>query len=401
MKKHSLDHWSDEALAELANRVPMVAAPLAASEIVDRQQAAKGGNTAGSSKSSTVPKGHNAAIDGYSGPRIVINPSTFKNEKDALCVAFDEAFRIVMEMNGFDPQSEPTEKQRKFFSDTEYANDERMLRRTILARICTFDTSVSDPTDEQLQEAVEFLDTVMEIGAPQNEWEQRSVQRIRDAIAKTVGQPRAPEETPEPPAEGPGNAAAGGGETEDEEDLFGQNGTVETTDRDVADFVNSAVQEPDNFGANGTVETTDQDVADFIGTANGDAAEDGTTAMGNNVNEFVASAQEAGLKADIAEAQKPGNMPMKNGHYVGSRGEYLSERQAKELAERNVRNGVERPNVQQQQNIALPQQNSLADDGTGIGDRKLTAGELAWRENRRKTTEKWRRRTGRTEEVFA
>ena len=55
--------------------------------------------------------------------RIVINPSTFKNEKDALCVAFNEAFRIVMEETGFDPVSEPTEEQRRFFSDTAYADD--------------------------------------------------------------------------------------------------------------------------------------------------------------------------------------------------------------------------------------------------------------------------------------
>lgn len=156
------------------------------------RQAAKAGD-AGASGSSAVPKGHNPALDGYSGPRIVVNPSTFKNEKDALCVTFDEAFRILMEVNGFDPVAEPTEKQRQFFADTAYANDENMMRRTILARICTFDTSVTDPTDEQLQEAVEFLETVMEIGAPQNEWEQRAVQRIHDAVAKTVGQPGAEE----------------------------------------------------------------------------------------------------------------------------------------------------------------------------------------------------------------
>ena len=149
-------------------------------------QAAKGGNARGESKSSKVPKGHNPALDGYSGPRVVINPSTFRNEKDSLCVAFNEAFRILMQVNGFDPVAEPTEKQRKFFSDTAYADDELQMRRTILARICTFDTSVTDPTDEQLQEAVEFLDTVMEIGAPQDSSEQSAVRRIRDVLAKTA-----------------------------------------------------------------------------------------------------------------------------------------------------------------------------------------------------------------------
>lgn len=77
------------------------------------------------------------------GPRIVINPTTFSNEKDAMCVAFNEAFRILMETQGFEPQSEPTDAQRRFFADTAYADDELQLRRTILARICTFDTSIS------------------------------------------------------------------------------------------------------------------------------------------------------------------------------------------------------------------------------------------------------------------
>lgn len=127
--------------------------------------------------------------------RIIINPKVFKDKRDGLCVAYNEAFRVIMEMNGFDPQAEPTEEQRKFFSDTAYADDERMLRRTILARICTFDDSVKNPTDEQLDEALEFLETVMEIGAPQSEEEQANVQRIHDMIAKVREAPR-PEEAP-------------------------------------------------------------------------------------------------------------------------------------------------------------------------------------------------------------
>ena len=132
----------------------------------------------GSSFSSPRPAG--------GGPRIVINPSTFRNSKDAMCVAFNEAFRLVMEEMEFDPVAEPTEAQRRFFSDTAYANDELRLRRTILARICTFDTSVKDPTDEQLQEAVEFLNAVLESGAPQNEWEEKAVTRLRDVVAKVA-----------------------------------------------------------------------------------------------------------------------------------------------------------------------------------------------------------------------
>lgn len=147
----------------------------------------------------------NAPAPQQSGPRIVINPTVFEDDKDALCVAFNEAFRIVMEDMAFDPVSEPTERQRKFFSDTAYADDETQLRRTILARICTFDTSVKDPTDEQLQEAVEFLESVMEAGYPQDEREQAMVQRIHDVVAQSVGRPQTkePEETSEPSANEP------------------------------------------------------------------------------------------------------------------------------------------------------------------------------------------------------
>ena len=148
------------------------------------------------------------------GPRIIINPSTFRNEKDAACVMWNEGFRIVMEDMGFEPVSEPTDEQRKFFSDTAYANDELQMRRTILARICTFDTSVRRPTDEQLQEAVEFLEDVMEAGYPQNEWEQSAVQRMHDMISQVpMGQ-----QEEQPPEEQPPEERADmlGGETFDD-----------------------------------------------------------------------------------------------------------------------------------------------------------------------------------------
>ena len=147
------------------------------------------------------PGGASVSSPAEGGPRIVINPTTFHNDKDAACVMWNEGFRIVMEDMQFDPVAEPTERQRRFFSDTAYADDETQLRRTILARICTFDTSVKDPTDEQLEEAVEFLEDVMEAGIPQNEWEQSSVQRIHDVIVQSVGRRPAGGTSAETPAE--------------------------------------------------------------------------------------------------------------------------------------------------------------------------------------------------------
>ena len=144
-------------------------------------QAAKGGDTRADTKggnASAVPKGHNPALDGYSGPRIVVNPTTFRNSKDALCVAFNERFRIAMEQYGWVPKSEPTDVQRRFFSDTAYADDEEMLRRTIIARIIVLDTSVKDPTDAQLADAMEFLNMFREREKPSNQWEADALERI-------------------------------------------------------------------------------------------------------------------------------------------------------------------------------------------------------------------------------
>lgn len=151
-------------------------------------RAAEGGGDTPGSPGAPVPKGPAPAPG---GPRIVINPQVFRDKRDALCVAFNEAFRVVMEMNGFEPAFEPTEAQRKFFADTAYADDELQLRRTILARIATLDTSVKDPTDEQLEETAEMLEMVMEVGAPQNEWEQSAVKRLHDVVVKSLESTRA------------------------------------------------------------------------------------------------------------------------------------------------------------------------------------------------------------------
>lgn len=179
-------------------------------EWAETHEDAKGGDT-GPAKDESIlePGGASVSPPAGGGPRIVINPSTFRNEKDALCVAFNEAFRLIMEEMGFNPVSEPTDAQRKFFSDTAYRNDELQLRRTILARICTFDTSVKDPTDEQIQEAQEFLENVLEAGFPQNEWEQSAVQRIHDVIARVPTRRDRQTGTQTDPSQVPGTSPAG------------------------------------------------------------------------------------------------------------------------------------------------------------------------------------------------
>ena len=175
--------------------------------------AAEGAGETSGGPGGPVPQG---APVPQGGPRIVINPQVFNDRRDALCVAFNEAFRLVMEANGFEPASEPTEAQRKFFSDTAYADDELQLRRTILARIATLDTSVKDPTDEQLEETAEMLEMVMEVGAPQNEWEQAAVKRLHDVVVKALESTRANgsgNPAPAPREGGSVQAAEGAGST--------------------------------------------------------------------------------------------------------------------------------------------------------------------------------------------
>lgn len=146
------------------------------------QQAAGAGDTEGPEAPVEDPMPQATGPVPEGGPRIVINPSVFRDDKDALCVAFNEAFRIVMESMEFNPVSEPTEEQRRFFADTAYSQDENQMRRTILARIATFDTSIKDPTDEQIEETVEFLQSVLEAEIPQTEFEQNAVLRILDTL---------------------------------------------------------------------------------------------------------------------------------------------------------------------------------------------------------------------------
>ena len=393
--------------------------------------ASKGGNAAGESKSSAVPKGHNPALDGYSGPRVVINPTTFKNEKDGLCVAFNEAFRILMEVNGFDPVAEPTEKQREFFSDTAYANDELQMKRTILARICTFDTSVTDPTDEQLQEAVEFLDTVLEIGAPQNQWEQRAVERIRTAIERSVGQPRTEEENPKPPAEGPAVAAAGGGETEEEAlQRLAAGDTGKTLQEDT-----STIEEREKFleergmdkslAETGSMDTLIKMHEQRNGVPPADAAQtrpdapvtdaktdgktDGKPALTNadvlaskDAVEFVAA--NGGGTTGNGISVDAGAKVMDDGRIIGSDG---NARNADGKIDNFGRSGEMLAEMQQQANPVQEQheQNSpqTASERTGttsgikgLGGRELTAGEAAWQARKQASTAAWMQRTGRS-----
>ena len=168
----------------------------ALSEALLRQDA-KGGDAGDevTENAEIVNSGEVADTPVTNGPRIVINPTTFRNGKDALCVAFNERFRVFMEASGYEPQSEPTEDQRRFFADTAYADDELMLRRTILARIATLDTSVKDPTDAQISDTLQMLRQFKETERPDDAWQANALDRIIGLVQSVEPAERA---TPQP-----------------------------------------------------------------------------------------------------------------------------------------------------------------------------------------------------------
>ena len=132
------------------------------------------------------------------------------------------------------------------------------------------------PTDEQLREAAAFLRLVVEKGFAKTDDEIEKCERLARAIEAAVGaEPVKPKGAPlearplRPTAET--QAAIDAGEADEDKDLFGRNGTVETTAQDVEDF--KADADKDLFGRNGTVETTAQDAEDFKSNADRAAAQ--------------------------------------------------------------------------------------------------------------------------------
>ena len=90
---------------------------------------------------------------------ITINPAVFADKRDAMAVALNEALRLFMEDRGFSPRIQITRPQRALFAGTAYADDEDATKKTIIARVATFDASVI-PTTEQVLETKRLLSLV-------------------------------------------------------------------------------------------------------------------------------------------------------------------------------------------------------------------------------------------------
>jgi len=131
---------------------------------------------------------------------ITINPSVFGDKRDAMAVAVNEGLRLFMEDMKFEPKFDITPEQEKFFAGTAYEKDEDAMRKTIVARIATFDTSVS-PTPEQTAETRRLLGLVTEALGPKHP-DYEMVKKMDELLA--AGGPGVPE--PEAPAATGGTA---------------------------------------------------------------------------------------------------------------------------------------------------------------------------------------------------
>lgn len=138
------------------------------------------------------------------GPRIVINPDVLKktDKRDALAVAFNEGIRVFMEANNYEPKAQPTDEEREFFKNMAYADDEVQLRRTIIARIATFDTSVKHPTDDQLQETEDVLNAMLKNGFTKNDFETNAITKLANAVHEVLKTTAANHQEPLQPAAG-------------------------------------------------------------------------------------------------------------------------------------------------------------------------------------------------------
>ena len=87
---------------------------------------------------------------------IILNPYSSLSKKEQGFVAQNEALRLKMRKDDFDPKFEVTDEQKAFFEGTEYASDPKAMRQTVLGRIYGGDPSAM-ATPEQRKALQQYL----------------------------------------------------------------------------------------------------------------------------------------------------------------------------------------------------------------------------------------------------
>jgi hypothetical protein len=84
-----------------------------------------------------------------SDEKVILNPFSNLSKQEQNAVYQNEAIRLHLKKNNYEPKFELTPQQREFFKGTPYEKDETAAKHSILARILTGDPSVGTLTKEQ------------------------------------------------------------------------------------------------------------------------------------------------------------------------------------------------------------------------------------------------------------
>jgi hypothetical protein len=87
---------------------------------------------------------------------VILNPYSGLNVRELSAVAQNEALRLKMRKDDFDPKVKVTDKQKQFFKGTEYEKNPKAMRQTILARIYSGDPSAM-ATPEQRKSLEQYI----------------------------------------------------------------------------------------------------------------------------------------------------------------------------------------------------------------------------------------------------
>jgi hypothetical protein len=94
---------------------------------------------------------------------IILNPYSGLRPEESDAVALNEALRLYMRNNNFQPNLTLTPQQKSFFQGTEYEGAPE-ARNTILSRILTNDPSAGQTTLRQRKEADRLTRLIQEAG---------------------------------------------------------------------------------------------------------------------------------------------------------------------------------------------------------------------------------------------
>lgn len=93
--------------------------------------------------------------------KITLNPYSKNTPEQQQQVAKNEAIRLFLKLKKISPEFDLTSDQKDFFKNSEYANNLEEAKKSIVARILTNDSSMQEPSKEQIDFANSIKDLIM------------------------------------------------------------------------------------------------------------------------------------------------------------------------------------------------------------------------------------------------